>query len=238
VPDILFTARAGYYTMSIRAIGGTLILLAVLIILPVSAVLPDVGTFSHDARTGTAWVTVTSINGTGDPQNLVIGYMTGDVMEIPSRAVAENPENRIVIVRILNGTSDQYFTLSPANSSGSAYAINSVTVSEGSTPLYTNNLAFTNAPATANYYSDIVPDGKQHKWVDLDWKDTKKDLHLTIFAPDATFGPYDDASDGKTNGRIFLDIASMMNVTSGHWFFRVQNEYPDPANYSLNTYSA
>jgi len=144
----------------------------------------------------------------------------------------------MVVITSMERGDPQAFTLSMSPSGGSAYAINAVTVMEESPALLVNNYSFV-APATvANYYNDVVPHGKQHEWVDLDWKDPSKDLKLTIFAPDATLGPYSDTADGKKDGRIFLDIASRLNVTTGHWFFRVQNEYPDPANYLLNTYSA
>ena len=79
---------------------------------------------------------------------------------------------------------------------------------------------------------------KQHEWIDLNWTDPNDNLELTIYAPDATFGPFNDSSDGRNDGRIFLDVASMANITAGNWFFKVQNKNDDVVGYTLNTYSA
>jgi len=223
--------------MNIRVILGIGVLLLFLILLPASATLPEVGYLTTTTKTGTAWVTFTSTNSTETTGPVEVSYIIGEVSEIPAQYVSENMTG-MVVIKSLEGGAPQTFSLSRSPVGGSAYAINAVTVMEESPAMLVNNYSFVAPSTVANYYNDVVPHGKQHEWVDLDWKDPSKDLKLTIFAPDATLGPYSDNTDGKTDGRIFLDIASRLNVTAGHWFFRVQNEYPDPANYLLNTYSA
>ncbi len=223
--------------MNIRVILGMGLILSLLILLPASAALPEVGYLTTTTKTGTAWVTFASTNSTNTTGPVEVSYIIGEVSEIPAQFVSENITG-VVVIQSMEGGASQNFTFSESPSGGSAYAINTVTVMEGSPALLVNNYSFVAPSTAANYYNDVVPHGKQHEWVDLDWKDPSKDLILTIFAPDATLGPYSDNADGKNDGRIFLDIASRLNVTAGHWFFRVQNEYPDPANYLLNTYSA
>jgi len=223
--------------MNIRVILGMGLLLSVLILLPASAALPVVGDITATTKTGTAWVTIASTNSTDTTGPVEVSYVVGEVSEITSTDVSENMSG-IVVIRSMEGGAPHEFTLSESPTGGSTYAINSVTVMEGSPAMLVNNYSFVAPSAVANYYNDVVPKGKQHEWVDLDWKNPAKDLKLMIYTPDATLGPYSDNDDGKKDGRIFLDIASQLNVTAGHWFFRVQNEYPDPVNYLLNTYSA
>lgn len=222
--------------MNIRIMMGIGFTVCVLMLLPASAILPEMGNFTPAVRTGTVWVTFTSVNGTGTTGPVAVAYAMGNVSEIPGLDVSENVTG-VVMIRSWDAGVPQNFTLSMSPSI-STYAINTVTVTEGSPALPANDYTFAAPPSVANYYNDVVPEGKQHEWVDLDWKNPSKDLKLTIFAPDGTFGPYSDNADGRMDGRIFLDIASRLNVTAGHWFFRVQNEYPDPAKYLLNTYSA
>lgn len=223
--------------MNIRVILGMGLIVSILILLPASAALPEVGYLTTTNKIGTAWVTITSTNSTDTTGPVAIAYAMGEVSEIAGQDISENMTG-IVVIRAIDGGTPQDYAFSASPAGGSAYAINSVTVMEESPVMLVNNYSFAAPSTVANYYRDIVPKGKQHEWVDLDWKNPAKDLKLTIFAPDATLGPYSDNADGKKDGRIFLDIASRLNVTAGHWFFRVQNEYPDPANYFLNTYSA
>ncbi|MDD1686633.1 hypothetical protein [Methanoregula sp.] len=223
--------------MNIRVILGMGLILSLLILLPASAALPEVGCLTTTTKTGTAWITFASTNSTDTTGPVAVSYIIGEVSEIPTQYVSEDMTGMVVITSMEGGVPHE-FTLSESPTGGSTYAINSVTVMEGSPALLVNNYSFVAPSSVANYYNDVVPNGKQHEWVDLDWKNPSKDLKLMIYTPDATLGPYSDIADGKKDGRIFLDIASRLNVTAGHWFFRVQNEYPDPANYLLNTYSA
>ncbi|MDO9324016.1 MAG: hypothetical protein Q7T80_03565 [Methanoregula sp.] len=226
--------------MKFRVVVGIGILFAVLVILPVLA-LPDVRMFSPATPTGNAWVTLKNINGTGTPENVSVSYAMGMVNEIPAYAVFENQTTGLMTVTIMDAsqaTEARNVTLFPACAQGSVYAINTVTVSGESEPLLVNSMSFDVMPTRANYYTDVVPLGKQHEWIDLDWKDPKKDLSLMVYAPDATLGPYTDMADGRKDGRIFLDVSSALNVTPGHWFFKVRNDRQDNTGYTLNTYSA
>ncbi|MFA5266727.1 MAG: peptidase domain-containing protein [Methanoregula sp.] len=74
------------------------------------------------------------------------------------------------------------------------------------------------------YYSKYVSSGTTSLTPDLYWGDTSDSLTLTITAPDATFGPYSDASDGTVNGRIYLSISKTTGLTPGTWNFRVYGE--------------
>lgn len=225
--------------MNFRYVAGICILLLAAAALPVSAspgavTLPAVA----EQKTGIAWVTVTNISGPGQEGPVKVAYAMGDVAEISRVFVTEDSQTGIVTVT-LNDSSLRAYTLTSKGPDGNdSYVINSIAVAEASDPLLTNHVSFAVVPATANYYADTVPEGKQHEWIDLDWKDPARDLNLTIYAPEQTFGPYSDTADGRKDGRIFLDIASRLNVTSGDWFFRVQNSRQDRTPYTLNTYSA
>jgi hypothetical protein len=74
------------------------------------------------------------------------------------------------------------------------------------------------------YYSKYVPYGTTSLAPDLYWGDTSDSLTLTVSAPDATLGPYNDASDGVINGRIYLSISKPTGLTPGTWNFRVYGE--------------
>ena len=223
--------------MNGRVVVGIGILLAVLFILPVPA-LPDVRMFSPAAPAGNVWVTLNNINGTGSPEEVYLSYTMGTVSAIPAYDVVENQSTGFTTVTVMGATQVRDVTLSSANAAGSAYAVDVIMVSGVSEPLPVNSMNFGVMPSVANYYSDIVPAGKQHEWIDLDWKDTNKNLNLTVYAPDSTFGPYSDVSDGKKDGRIFLDVSSLLNVTPGHWFFKVQDMQREYTPFTLNTYSA
>ncbi len=74
------------------------------------------------------------------------------------------------------------------------------------------------------YYSKYVSSGTTTLVPDLNWGDASDSLTLTISAPDATLGPYNDASDGMVNGRIYLSISKPSGLTAGTWNFRVYGE--------------
>jgi len=74
------------------------------------------------------------------------------------------------------------------------------------------------------YYSKYVLPGTTSLVPDLNWGDTSDSLSLTISAPDATLGPYTDASDGVINGRIYLSVSKPSGLTAGTWYFRVYGE--------------
>ncbi len=74
------------------------------------------------------------------------------------------------------------------------------------------------------FFSKYVPYGTTSLVTDLNWGDTSDSLTLTISAPDATLGPYNDASDGILNGRIYLFISKPGGLAPGTWSFRVYGE--------------
>jgi hypothetical protein len=59
--------------------------------------------------------------------------------------------------------------------------------------------------------------------VDLKWQNASDDLQLTIYTPDGhILGPYGDEADGKSDGRINLEISDHGDVADGTWSFKVQ----------------
>lgn len=70
----------------------------------------------------------------------------------------------------------------------------------------------------SQYFSTSVPTGKTSFYTDLNWGNTANSLALSIIAPDATFGPFYDSSDGATDGRINLRIYRSGGIASGTWY--------------------
>ena len=73
----------------------------------------------------------------------------------------------------------------------------------------------------SQWYSSVVPAGKTSFFADLNWGNPSNSLSLTVFAPDATFGPYYDSADGRTDGRINLRISRSGGIASGTWWSRI-----------------
>ena len=67
-------------------------------------------------------------------------------------------------------------------------------------------------------YSTAVPVGKTRFTSDLSWGNVATGLTLTIDSPGGTFGPYSDATDGTTDGRILLRITRAGGLPSGTWW--------------------
>ena len=235
--------------MNFRVVAGICLFVSILVILPVPA-LPDIrelSAVSHStiSPTGQTTVTLTNIDGTQSPEAVTVMYTMGGLNEIPAYAVSGDQNAGYVMVTLMDPPPAQDFLLPQGPgvkvaipTAGSKYFINTISIGSTAEPLLANDKTFGVVPPTANYYADKVPEGKQHEWIDLDWKDPKQDLNLTVYAPDATFGPYMDTADGRKDGRIFLDVGSRLNVTPGNWFFKVENRWQDSAPYRLNTYSA
>jgi len=72
-----------------------------------------------------------------------------------------------------------------------------------------------------HWYTTTVPAGSTAFSADLNWGNPANSLALTLTAPDATFGPYYDSADGKTDGRINLRIAKSSGLASGTWRSKV-----------------
>jgi hypothetical protein len=72
------------------------------------------------------------------------------------------------------------------------------------------------------WYSTSVPSGKTAFSTDLNWGTPANSLSLTIYTPDASvLGPYYDAADGRTDGRINLKISKTVGIPSGIWSSKV-----------------
>lgn len=76
-----------------------------------------------------------------------------------------------------------------------------------------------------DWYSVNVPSGAQSITVDLNWGYAPDSLSLTAIAPDGTAGPYYDAADGRTDGRIYLTISRTGGIAPGLWKFKVYGVY-------------
>ncbi|MDE4908152.1 hypothetical protein L0665_05960 [Methanogenium marinum] len=72
-----------------------------------------------------------------------------------------------------------------------------------------------------------MPENLSRFTYDLLWGNTKDSLKLTIFAPDGMMGPYYDDSDGKVNGRIYLQISRPDGIKPGDWYAVVEGEQVD-----------
>jgi len=70
-------------------------------------------------------------------------------------------------------------------------------------------------------YSSYIPNGKTAFTADLNWGAPSNSLSLTINAPDAALGPYYDAADGRTDGRINLRISKSGGLASGTWWSHI-----------------
>lgn len=75
-----------------------------------------------------------------------------------------------------------------------------------------------------DWYSVVVPSGKTSITTDLTWGYSPDSLTLTVIAPDGTLGPYHDADDGATDGRIFLTFSRTGGIAPGTWKFKVYGQ--------------
>jgi Bacterial pre-peptidase C-terminal domain. len=72
-----------------------------------------------------------------------------------------------------------------------------------------------------DWYTFSFPSGKSSLTVDLNWGYVPDSLALTVIAPDGTLGPYYDADDGVTDGRISITISRTGGIAPGTWRFKV-----------------
>jgi len=89
-----------------------------------------------------------------------------------------------------------------------------------SDPLFFQNT--TTAGNTA-FFSKYVSEEIPFIVVDLYSGDPGDLLALTILTPDRTLGPFNDTSDGRMDGRIFLKISRDDGMTPGLWKFEVHS---------------
>jgi len=68
------------------------------------------------------------------------------------------------------------------------------------------------------------PSGMEVVTFDLNWINPESSLKITVFGPDCTAGPYHDESDGKADGRIFLELYREENITGGDWYAVIDAE--------------
>jgi hypothetical protein len=165
-----------------------------------------------------------------------VTYFMGNISELPADMISVQEATNIVVIK--NGGNLPDISLFPSPFNENRYFVRAFAVQSTQATLAVNGKQFGVAPVSEKYYKDSVPEGKEHEWIDLNWTDSNKDLELTVYAPDATLGPYNDTADNREDGRIFLDVASVLNVTAGDWFLKVQNKNGDSVPYTLNTYSA
>jgi cold shock CspA family protein len=77
----------------------------------------------------------------------------------------------------------------------------------------------------AIWYSTSVPSKKTAFSMDLYWGTPTNSLSLTIYTPDSSvLGPYYDAADGRTDGRISLRISKSGGLSSGTWSSKVYGD--------------
>jgi hypothetical protein len=83
---------------------------------------------------------------------------------------------------------------------------------------YNNHIA----AGQTNWHSASVSEAVKSLNVDLKWSNPDGKLRLMVYTPDGkVLGPYYDDSDGKTDGRINLNIANPSGVASGEWHLKV-----------------
>jgi|GEM_PF-1198859 len=193
------------------------------------------GTTGDSVSRGTFSVATTGFTNSSGKTGMVT-YVMGNVSELPADRVSVQEPTNIVVIK--NGENLPGISLFPSPFNTDRYFVRGFAIQSTQAALAVNGKQFGVAPVSEKYYKDSVPEGKEHEWIDLNWTDQNKDLELTVYAPDATLGPYNDTADNREDGRIFLDVASLLNVTAGDWFLKVQNKNGDSVPYTLNTYSA
>jgi hypothetical protein len=76
-----------------------------------------------------------------------------------------------------------------------------------------------------DYYFRYVSPGTTAVVPDLNWGDISDSLTLSISTPGGSLGPFNDASDGIDNARIYLHISNPSGLTSGTWEFQIYGEH-------------
>lgn len=74
----------------------------------------------------------------------------------------------------------------------------------------------------SSWHEALVTDTATTLNVDLKWKNPDDKLRLMIYTPDGhILGPYNDSSDGSTDGRINLNITNTNGIAKGAWYLKV-----------------
>lgn len=75
-----------------------------------------------------------------------------------------------------------------------------------------------------NWHTVNVAEAIDSMDVDLMWEEGDSDLRLMIYTPDGkVLGPYYDDADGKTDGRIYLNITNSEGLAAGEWYLKVSD---------------
>lgn len=98
----------------------------------------------------------------------------------------------------------------------------------------TNN--FASSESRKHYFQLYIPKEKQHLWVDLNWAGREMGYELIIYPPDTVIGPFEDAADGRTDQRIYLDISASPYLTQGMWYYSVSNLNGGYSNFNFTNY--
>jgi hypothetical protein len=86
------------------------------------------------------------------------------------------------------------------------------------------------------YLLEIAPNMTSF-WVDLEWNDPDRPLTLTLYHPGGVLGTYDDGSDGREDGRIYLRVSNEAGIAEGNWFLKISGSKSFTSrNYAFTTY--
>lgn len=88
------------------------------------------------------------------------------------------------------------------------------------------------------YHSVDVSSAITSMNIDLKWNDTANALRLMIYTPDGhILGPYTDASDGTTDGRININVSNKDGLATGEWYLKVTgSDVTGADDYYVRTY--
>jgi hypothetical protein len=74
--------------------------------------------------------------------------------------------------------------------------------------------------------------------VDLKWQNPQDDLRLMVYGPNGqVLGPYEDNSDGRPDGQIYMELDNPKGIADGTWSFKVTDTSATGSNrYSIRTW--
>jgi hypothetical protein len=84
---------------------------------------------------------------------------------------------------------------------------------------YDDNTMNTSSPGHSAIFSKYVSDNTTSIIADLYSGDPTDPLTLTIITPHSVLGPFNDSSDGRKDGRIYLKITEPGGMDTGEWKF-------------------
>jgi len=140
-------------------------------------------------------------------------YWGNDHPELPYGANVWT-ENGPVNLNALNATEKERYGIDEVILSGDGYRI-------------LDRLKWHIRKGTSVAFFQSIPAGSGNITCNLNWQDANSSLKFTIFAPDGMMGPYYDSSDGRTDGRIFLQVSREATLSSGDWYVVIEPEKID-----------